>query len=86
MRPLVHHGKRALLLLLAAIVAGCGGSGDEYEGFDTTVTTGTPNKFLKFFNGQADLAPGKYTLVVGTNGIGFDMRGWFGIVDASTWL
>ncbi len=70
MRPLVHHGKRALLLLLAAIVAGCGGSGDEYEGFDTTVTTGTPNKFLKFFNGQADLAAGKYTLVVGTNGAG----------------
>jgi mono/diheme cytochrome c family protein len=70
MRPLLHHTGKALLLLLAAIVAGCGGSGDEYDGFDASPTTATPNKYLKFFNGQADLGAGTYTLVVATSGAG----------------
>jgi hypothetical protein len=59
-----------LLLLLSAILGGCGGSGDEYDGFDASVTTSTPNKYLNFFNRQADLAPGRYTLVVATKGAG----------------
>jgi len=70
MQPILHQTRTMLLLLLAAVLGGCGGSGDEYDGFDSTVTTSTPNKFLTFFNRQAELAPGKYTLIVATNGAG----------------
>jgi len=67
MRPILKQTRAMLALLFAAIVSGCGGSGDEYDGFDNTVRTSTPNKYLTFFNRQAELAPGTYTLVVGTN-------------------
>lgn len=67
MRPLVNHARITMLLLLAAIVAGCGGSGDEYDGFDASVSSSTPNKFLTFFNRQGDLGAGRYTLVVATD-------------------
>jgi len=70
MRPILHQTRTMLLLLLSAILGGCGGSGDEYDGFDASVTTSTPNKYLNFFNRQADLAPGRYTLVVATKGAG----------------
>ena len=62
--------RKLILLLLVSIVAGCGGSGDEYDGFDAEVTTSTPNRFLTYFNRQGDLAAGSYTLVVATNGAG----------------
>ena len=67
MQSIFNHARRALLLLITAIVAGCGGSGDEYDGFEATVSSSTPNRFLTFFNRQGDLPAGKYTLVVATN-------------------
>ena len=67
MQSFLIHARKALLLLITAIVAGCGGSGDEYDGFDDSVTTATPNRFLTFFNRQGDLPAGEYTLVVATN-------------------
>jgi len=70
MRPILEHARKVILLLIAATVVGCGGSGDEYEGFDAEITTSTPNRYLTFFNRLGDLAAGKYTLVVGTNGAG----------------
>ena len=42
-----------MLLLLTAIVAGCGGSGDEYDGsreIDTSLST--PDQFMRYFNQQ----------------------------------
>ena len=68
MQPILLQTRTLLLLLLAATLGGCGGSGDEYDGFDSSVTLSTPNKYLTFFNRQADLGAGKYTLVVATNG------------------
>jgi len=52
-----------VLLLLAAIVGGCGGSGDEYEGFDNDPPgLSTPDKYLRFFNQQqGDLDDTSYT-------------------------
>lgn len=38
-------------LLVAAALVACGG-GDEYEGFDASVDSSTPDKYLKFFNQQ----------------------------------
>jgi hypothetical protein len=70
MQPILHQTRTMLMLLLAAMLGGCGGSGDEYDGFDSSITTSTPNKYLTFFNRQADLGAGKYTLVVATNGAG----------------
>ena len=52
MRYALIHSKCAALLLLAAILVGCGGSGDEYDGFDNEVTLSTPDKYLRFFNQQ----------------------------------
>jgi hypothetical protein len=66
MRSFLIHARKALLLLIIAIVAGCGGGG-EYDGFDDSVSTSTPNRFLTFFNRQGDLPAGNYTLVVATN-------------------
>ena len=54
--------------LLAAMLTACGGTGDEYDGFDNSVNLNTPNRFLTFFNRQGDLPAGDYTLVVGTKG------------------
>ncbi len=67
MRFLFKLARQWVMLLLATSVVGCGGSGDEYEGFDVTVSSSSPNRFLTFFNRQGDLPAGKYTLVVGTN-------------------
>ena len=50
------------------ILVGCG-SGDLDED-DESVTSATPNKFLVFFNRQAELAAGDYKLVVATNSAG----------------
>jgi len=77
MQPILHRTRTMLLLLLAAMLGGCGGSGDEYDGFDSSITTSTPNKYLTFFNRQAELAPGKYTLIVATNGA--DQAGTFSV-------
>jgi len=70
MRAILNHARTAILLLFAVMIVGCGGSGDEYEGFDDSITISTPNRFLAFFNRQADLAAGRYRLVVATNGAG----------------
>ena len=49
-----------LAVLIAAILTGCGG-GDDYEGFDSSVDSATPNSFLKFFNQQGgDLDDSNY--------------------------
>lgn len=39
------------IVLAAAVLTACG-SGDEYEGFDASVDTATPDKYLMFFNQQ----------------------------------
>jgi len=57
------------VISLAAVLVACGG-GDEYNGFDDSVDSSTPNKFLLYFNRQADLAAGNYTLVAATNAPG----------------
>ena len=47
------HARRAVLLLMAAVVIGCGGSGDEYDGFEQEDSSlGTPDLYLRFFNQQ----------------------------------
>ena len=56
-----------ILLLFSMLLAGCGGSGDEYEGFDASVGVSTPNRYLTFFNRQGDLAGGDYILIAATN-------------------
>ena len=54
MQCVVEHAKKGLLLLLAAVVIGCGGSGDEYDGFeDDESSLGTPDLYLRFFNQQS---------------------------------
>ena len=65
MNQLVQNLKAWIAILITIAVTACG-SGDEYEGFDATVSISTPNKFLTFFNRQGDLAAGDYTLVVAT--------------------
>ena len=54
MRYALIYSKGATLLLLGAILVGCGGSGDEYDGFDNEVTLSTPDSYLRFFNQQDD--------------------------------
>jgi mono/diheme cytochrome c family protein len=63
MRANLYHARMAILLLLAAIVGGCGGSGDEYDGFDDDPTgLGIPDSYLRFFNQQqGDLDASAYT-------------------------
>ncbi|MGD8840982.1 MAG: hypothetical protein PVI70_15370 [Gammaproteobacteria bacterium] len=39
------------IVLAAAVLTACG-SGDEYEGFDASVDSATPDKYLMFFNQQ----------------------------------
>ena len=56
-----------ILFFLLGLLAGCGGSGDEYDGFESPeVGRSTPNGYLTFFNRQGDLAAGQYRLVVAT--------------------
>jgi hypothetical protein len=49
---LTRAGNAVLLLLLAALLVGCVGSGDEYGRFDNETTRSTPDKYLRFFNQQ----------------------------------
>ena len=50
------------------ILVACGS--DEIDDDDESVTSATPNKYLVFFNRQAELAAGDYKLVVATNSAG----------------
>jgi len=63
MRTNLYHARVGILLLLAAIVGGCGGSGDEYDGFENNpVDLSTPDRYLRFFNQQqGDLDDSNYT-------------------------
>ena len=61
--------RRSILITGVLLVAGCGG-GDEYEGFDTTITSDTPDAYLTFFNRQNELPAGEYTLIVATANAG----------------
>ena len=49
MRPFLDLARKTILVLIAVSVVACGGSGDEYEGFDDEITLSTPNRFLTFF-------------------------------------
>jgi len=52
MRADLYHARMGILLLLVAIVAGCGG-GDEYDGSpDVDTGLSTPDQYLRFFNQQ----------------------------------
>ena len=53
---------------LSLILLGCGS--DELTEEGNSVTSATPDKFLVFFNRQAELAAGMYRLVVATNSAG----------------
>ena len=53
------------MILAVFGLSGCD-SGDDYEGFDNSISNATPNRFLAFFNRQGDLAPGSYTIVAAT--------------------
>ena len=66
----VRLGRLLWTSLVSVLLVACGGSGDEYEGFDNSVTLDTPNRFLSFLNRQGDLPAGQYTLVVGTASAG----------------
>ncbi len=77
MLRLNHFTKSGLILLVSLLTAGCGGSGDEYDGFENPVTVSTPDSFLTFFNRQGDLAADSYTIVVATATIG--EAGTFGL-------
>ena len=53
MRLIINHTGKGLLLLLMTVVVGCGGSGDEYDGFEKASTElATPDQYLRFFNQQ----------------------------------
>lgn len=66
MGQLTQWLRRGFGIVLIAGLAACG-SGDDYEGFDASVSQSTPNRYLLFFNRQGDLPAGTYTLVVATN-------------------
>ncbi|MEM7562084.1 MAG: hypothetical protein AAF353_03420 [Pseudomonadota bacterium] len=55
------------VMIISLFLASCGGSGDEYDGFDNSISASTPNAYLTFFNRQNDLAAGTYTIVAATN-------------------
>ena len=63
MRPNMPRAKLGILLLIAALASGCGGSGDEYDGFENDeVGLSTPDLYLRFFNQQeGDLDDSAYT-------------------------
>jgi hypothetical protein len=65
MKILLENSGKMAVMLFSLLVGGCGG-GDEYNGFDNSIKTSTPNRYLEFFNRQGDLSAGKYTLVVAT--------------------
>lgn len=69
MKPMSKKLRICSLFVIAAALSACGG-GDEYEGFDASVSQSTPNAYLTFFNRQGDLAAGRYTLVVATSAAG----------------
>ena len=60
--------KLLLAVLFSLALTGCGGG--DYDGFDSSVSVSTPNKFLAFFNRQGDLSAGSYTLVIATTTAG----------------
>ena len=63
-----RYFKWPALVLLALTQFACGdGSVDSFE---EEVTLATPNRYLTFFNRQAELAAGRYTLVVATAAAG----------------
>ena len=62
MHRFAYNLKIWLAVLIATSLAACG-SGDEYEGFDASVGSATPNDFLQFFNQQGgDLDNTNYAL------------------------
>ncbi|MCZ6882414.1 MAG: hypothetical protein O7F15_05335, partial [Gammaproteobacteria bacterium] len=60
--------KLLLAVLFSLALTSCGGG--DYDGFDSSVTASTPNKYLAFFNRQGDLSAGSYTLVIATTTAG----------------
>ena len=70
MKPILHRVNFYILMLAPLLLAGCGGSGDEYQGFDSSVGISTPNRYLTFFNRQGDLGAGDYILIAATKGMG----------------
>jgi hypothetical protein len=65
MHTLRQYLKLGLIALMGLILFACGG-GDEYQGFNSSIKSDEPNKFLTFFNRQGELPAGQYTLVVAT--------------------
>jgi mono/diheme cytochrome c family protein len=50
---MLNRARAALPLFIAVAMAGCGGSGDEYDGFeDAPVVLATPDSYLRYFNQQ----------------------------------
>jgi hypothetical protein len=60
----LKHCRLLITLLVGFLLTACGG--EEYEGFDASVTSDTPDAYLNFFNSQGELAAGEYRLVVAT--------------------
>ena len=69
MLTLEKFTKRCVLITGILLVAACGG-GDEFEGFDTTISSDTPDAFLTLINRQGELAAGEYRLIVATASAG----------------
>ncbi|MBL4761920.1 MAG: hypothetical protein JKY93_04380 [Gammaproteobacteria bacterium] len=66
MRKILVKKCRLVLLFIFSAVAlqGCGGG--DFSAFETGTSLGTPNSFLTYFNPQAKLAAGTYTIVAAT--------------------
>jgi mono/diheme cytochrome c family protein len=62
MRFTLTHLRNAILLLFATILVACGG-GSDYDGFDDSTDSSTPDQYLRFFNQhQGDLDDTAYAV------------------------
>ena len=59
-----RYFKWPVLAILALLQLACGNG--SVDSFEEAVTLATPDKYLTFFNRQAELAAGSYTLIVAT--------------------
>lgn len=64
-----RHVLKFWTIALAGLLLNACGGGSEYDGFDASVNLSDPDAFLRFFNQQADLGAGNYTLVVAVAGV-----------------
>lgn len=63
---LTHLKLQIAPLLFALLILSSCSNEETYQGFDSSVSSSTPNKYFEFFNQQSTLAAGYYTIIVAT--------------------